>query len=145
MTAPGTSSDPHVAGEYGTDLSDASIGSLLSEITADLSSLVRQEVELAKAEVKAEVSKAGKAAGVLGAAGFAGYMVAVLGSLAIAYAIGDRIGLGWGTLIVTLAWAVAAAVLGFAGRKQLKTINPKPELATQTIKEDVQWARHPKS
>jgi hypothetical protein len=117
----------------------------MGEIAADLSSLMRQEVELAKAEVKAEVSKAGKAAGMLGGAGFAGYMVLLLGSFTIAYAIGDRIGFGWGTLIVTLIWAVAAAVLAVVGRKKLSNINPKPELTTESIKEDVQWARHPRT
>jgi hypothetical protein len=130
------------AGQHGTDLSDTSIGELMGEIAADLSSLMRQEVGLAKAEVKAEVSRAGKAAGMLGGAGFAGYMVLLLGSFTIAYAIGDRIGFGWGTLIVTLIWAVAAAVLAVVGRKKLSNINPKPELTTESIKEDVQWARH---
>jgi hypothetical protein len=141
-TAPG--GEP-VAGQHGTDLSDTSIGELMGEIAADLSSLMRQEVELAKAEVKAEVSKAGKAAGMLGGAGFAGYMVLLLGSFTIAYAIGDRIGFGWGTLIVTLVWAVVAAVLAVLGRKKVSTINPKPELTTESIKEDVQWARHPRT
>jgi hypothetical protein len=141
-TAPG--GEP-VAGQHGTDLSDTSIGELMGEIAADLSSLMRQEVELAKAEVKAEVSKAGKAAGMLGGAGFAGYMVLLLGSFTIAYAIGDRIGFGWGTLIVTLVWAVFAAVLAVLGRKKVSNINPKPELTTESIKEDVQWARHPRT
>ena len=142
MTAP---DEAPVAGDYGTDLSDASIGALMGEIATDLSSLIRQEVALAKAELKAEATKAGRAAGMLGGAGFAGYMALVLGSLAIAFALGDRIGLGWGTLIVTAVWAVIGTVLGVTGRTQLKTINPKPELATESIKEDVQWARHPKS
>jgi hypothetical protein len=141
-TAPG--GEP-TAGQHGTDLSDTSLGELLGEIAADLSSLMRQEVELAKAEVKAEVTKASKAAGMLGGAGFAGYMVLLLGSFTIAFAIGDRIGFGWGTLIVTLIWAVAAAVLAVVGRKKLSTINPKPELTTESIKEDVQWARHPRT
>jgi hypothetical protein len=141
-TAPG--GEP-AAGRHDTDLSGTSVGELMAEIAADLSSLMRQEVELAKAEVKAEVSKAGRAAGMLGGAGFAGYMVLLLGSFTIAYAIGDRIGFGWGTLIVTAVWAVAAAVLAVVGRKKLASVNPKPELTTESIKEDVQWARHPRS
>jgi MFS family permease len=145
VTAPeGTTAAP-VAGHHGTDLSGASVGDLMGEIAADLSSLVRQEIELAKAEVKAEVTKAGKAAGMLGGAGFAGYMVLVLGSLTVAFALSDRIGWGWGTLIVTAIWAVVAAILAITGRAQLRSINPKPELTTESVKEDVQWARHPKS
>jgi outer membrane lipoprotein SlyB len=145
MTAPDATGEAPVAGNYGTDLSGASFGALMGEIAADLSALMRQEVELAKAEVRAEVAKAGKAAGMLGGAGFAGYMVLVLGSLAIAYALGDRIGFGWGTFIVTAVWAIAGAILGLTGRKQLKSINPKPELTVESIKEDVQWAQHPTS
>ncbi len=145
MTASESSTAAPAAGHHGTDLSDASVGDLMGEIAADLSSLLRQEVELAKAEVKAEVTKAGKAAGMLGGAGFAGYMVLLLGSLTIAFALGDRIGWGWGALIVTAIWAVAGAILAVTGRKQLKNINPKPELTAESIKEDVQWARHPKS
>jgi MFS family permease len=145
VTAPEGSTAAPAAGHHGTDLSDVSVGELMGEIAADLSSLMRQEVELAKAEVKAEVTKAGKAAGMLGGAGFAGYMVLLLGSLTIAFALGDRIGWGWGALIVTAIWAVVGAILAVTGRKQLQNINPKPELTTESIKEDVQWARHPKS
>jgi MFS family permease len=145
VTAPEGSTAAPAAGHHGTDLSDVSVGELMGEIAADLSSLMRQEVELAKAEVKAEVTKAGKAAGMLGAAGFAGYMVLLLGSLTVAFALGDRIGWGWGALIVTAIWAVVGAILAVTGRKQLQNINPKPELTTESIKEDVQWARHPKS
>jgi hypothetical protein len=145
VTAPEGSTAAPAAGHHGTDLSDVSVGELMGEIAADLSSLMRQEVELAKAEVKAEVTKAGKAAGMLGGAGFAGYMVLLLGSLTIAFALGDRIGWGWGALIVTAIWAVVGVILGVTGRKQLQNINPKPELTTESIKEDVRWARHPKS
>ena len=145
MSVTDPSGSTPVAGKFGTDLSGASLGELLGEVAADLSALMRQELELAKAETKAEVTKAAKGAGMFGAAGFAGYMVLVLGSFAIAYAIGDRIGFGWGTLIVTLAWAVVGAVLALLGRRQLASVNPKPELTAQTLQEDVRWARHPKS
>ena len=56
------------------------MGDLISEVTGDLTTLMRQELELAKAEVKQEATTAGKAAGMLGAAGFAGYMVAAVRS-----------------------------------------------------------------
>ena len=60
-----------------------SIGDLLSDITTDLSTLMRQELELAKAEVKQEAVKTGKAAGMLGGAGFAGYMTLLFASIAL--------------------------------------------------------------
>jgi hypothetical protein len=133
------------SGQFGTDTSDASLGELFSEITTDLSTLIRQEIELAKAEVKTEAVKAGKGAGMLGGAGFAAYMLIVFGSLSLALAIGSQIGYGWGALIVAVLWAVIGAVLAVSGRHQLRSVNPKPELTAETIKEDAQWARHPRS
>jgi hypothetical protein len=65
------------------DVGDASIGDLISNVTRDLSTLMRQEFELATAELKQEVVKSGKAAGSLGAAGFAGYMVLLFLSVAL--------------------------------------------------------------
>ena len=125
--------------------STQSLGSLMSEISKDLSTLMRQEVELAKVELKEEAAKAGKSAGMLGAAGFAGYMFLVLLSFAAGYGLGSQIGYGWGTLIVAAIWAVIGAVLFVLGRSRLKRVSPKPERTIQTLKEDAQWARHPTS
>jgi hypothetical protein len=55
---------------------------LVGHVAQDLSVLMRQELELAKAEVNEEITKAGKAAGMLGGAGFAGYMMLRFGSIA---------------------------------------------------------------
>lgn len=120
-----------------------SIGDLVKEIAADMSLLVRQEVDLAKAEVKQEATKAGKGAGMLGAAGFAGCMTLVLLSLAAVFGIGSETGLGWAALIVAAVWAVVGAILAAAGRTQLRRVHPKPERTVETLKEDARWARHP--
>jgi len=122
---------------------EPSIGELVKEIAGDLSQLVRQEVELAKAEVKQEVAKAGKGAGMLGGAGFAGYMVMLLLSLAAVFGIGSETGLGWAALIVAAVWAVMAAILAAAGRSQLRLVRAKPERTVETLKEDARWAGHP--
>jgi hypothetical protein len=133
------------SGRYGTDPSGASLGELMSEIAADVSTLMRQEVELAKAEIKQEAVKAGKGAGMLGGAAYAGHLVLLFGSLALALAIGSQIGYGWGAFIVTVVWAIVAAVLAARGRAQMRRVHPKPERTVQTLKEDAQWARHPTS
>jgi hypothetical protein len=133
------------AGQFGTDTGDASVGQLLSEITADLSALMRKEVELAKAEIKVEASKAGKGAGMLGGAAYAGHMVLLFGTLTLVFAIGSQIGLGWAALLMTVVWGVIAAVLALRGRDQLRRVHPKPERTVQSLKEDAQWARHPTS
>jgi len=110
-----------------------SIGELLSDITTDLSTLLRQEVELAKAEVKQSASRAGKGAGMLAGAGVAGHFVLLFVSVAAWWGIGDSIGHGWSALIIALIWAVIAAVLSVLGRDRLKTVQGVPR-TTETVK-----------
>ena len=85
-------------------VADTSIGELLGNISGDLSQLFRQEVELAKAELKQEAAKAGKAAGFLGAAGFAGYLAVVLLSFALVFGLANVMDAGWAALIVAVLW-----------------------------------------
>jgi hypothetical protein len=120
-----------------------SLGDLVSELTGDLSKLMRQELELAKAELRQEASKAGKATGMLAAAGFAGYLTTVLLSLALVFALGAIMPLGWAALIVAALWGIAGAILYTSGRAKLRTVNPKPERTVETLKEDAEWAKHP--
>src|SRR3954451_23233993 len=87
--------EPHVSGDIGTPMTDqgrpdvenTSVGQLLGEVSKDLSTLMRQELELAKAELKVEAKKAGQGAGMFGAAGFAGYMVLLFLSFALWWAL----------------------------------------------------------
>jgi nitrate/nitrite transporter NarK len=111
-------------------------------VVGDLSTLMRQELELAKAEVKQEATKSGKAVGMLAGAGVAGHFVLLFLSLALAWAIGNAIGYGWAFLVVAVLWAIVGAVLYGRGRKQLREVNPKPERTIETLKEDVQWAKN---
>jgi hypothetical protein len=122
---------------------EPSLGQLIGEVTEDLQRLLRQEIALAKAEIRAEAGKAGKAAGLLGGAGFAGYMVAVLLSLAAVFGLANVMDLGWAALIIAGAWAIAGGVLYAAGRQRLRTVTPKPERTIDTLKEDAEWVRHP--
>ena len=124
---------------------DASVGELMSHVTSDLSLLVRQEVALAKAELREEAAKAGKGAGLLGAAGYASHMILLFGTFALVFGLGSLIGIGWACLVVTVLWAVVGAVLASTGRRSLRSVHPKPERTIQTLKEDAQWARHPRS
>lgn len=126
------------------DVSQSTVGELIGEVTRDLSALMRQELELAKAELKAEATKAGKGAGMLGGAGYAAHMFALFTTLALAWAISDLLdfSFGWGAFIVAVIWGVVAAVLYAKGREQMKRVNPKPEQTVETLKEDVQWAKN---
>src|SRR6185437_14510347 len=80
--------------------SRASVGELFSDVAEDLSTLMRQEVDLAKAELRQSATRAGKGAGLLAGAGISGHMVLLFASVAAWWGIGDATGHGWSALIV---------------------------------------------
>ena len=122
---------------------DASLGELVAHATADLSSLLRQEVALAKVELKQEVVSAGKGAGMLGGAGFAGLFGLVFLSISAAYGISWLgVPLGCAFFTVGLLYVLAAAALALMGKKNLAKVGP-PEKTIETVKDDVEWAKHP--
>lgn len=121
----------------------ASIGQLISDISDDLSRLFRQEVALAKAEMKQEASKAGKAAGMLGGAGVAGHIVLLVLTFAFIAALSNVMDPAWAALIAAVIWGVVGFVLYSMGKKQLATVNPVPQQTAETLKEDAQWIRNP--
>ena len=114
---------------------DVSVGELIADLTQDLSTLMRQELELAKAEVTQEAVKSGRAASLLGGAGLAGYTFLLFLSLALAVGLGQVMHVARAMLIVAGIWALAAALLYSAGRRQLRQVHPKPERTVQTLKE----------
>jgi hypothetical protein len=117
------------------DVADTSVGELMTNILKDVSTLVRQEVELAKAEVKTEAGKAAKGAGMLGGAGFAGYMIVLFLSLALWQGLANLMDQGWAALVVAGVWVIAGAVLYATGRRELRRINPKPERTVETLQQ----------
>ena len=114
-------------------MGDRSLGDLISEVTTDLSTLMRQELELAKAELQQTATRTGKGAGMLGGAAAAGYFVLLFVSVALWWAIGSATGLGWAAVIVALIWAVIGGVLYSVGRKSLKSVRGLPKTA-DTVK-----------
>jgi hypothetical protein len=124
---------------------ESSLGELLAEMSSDVSTLFRQEVELAKLEAKEEAKRLGAGAGMFGAAGVAGLMALILISFAAAWLLDQAINTALAFLLVGLVWVIVAVVLALAGKKQLKMASRPLPTTTQTIKEDVQWARTLKS
>lgn len=126
-----------------------SLGELFGRVTSDLSTLVRQEMQLAKVEIKQEVKTAGKAGGLLGGSAVTGYFALLFLSLALAMLIANvipdslsqisRVLIGF--LVVGLLYGIAAAVLGSKGKKELDHVDPVPQQTVETLKEDVQWAK----
>lgn len=101
----------------------SSIGDLVGDIAADLSTLIRQEVDLAKAEAQESARQAGKGAGLLSAAGLGGWFALLFASIALWWWIGTGLdSLGWSAVVVAVIWAIVAAVLAVMGRKQLKNM-----------------------
>ena len=124
---------------------DPSLGELVGQATKDLSTLVRKEVELAKAELSAEVAKAGKGAGMFGGAGVAGLYGLGFLSLAAMFGLGAVMPLGWAALVVGAVYVLLAGILALTGKRAFRDFSPKPERTIKTLKEDAQWARHPNS
>ncbi|WP_062434344.1 phage holin family protein [Herbidospora daliensis] len=120
---------------------EPTLGELVGQLGGDLSTLFRQEVELAKTEIRAEAAKAGKAAGLFGGAGLAGWMAAIFLSLAVVWALDAVLDAGWAAFIVAVLWGGAAAGMYARARRQAREINPVPEKTVQTLKEDAQWMR----
>ncbi|MFK4641402.1 phage holin family protein [Paenarthrobacter histidinolovorans] len=110
------------------------LGELLSDLTRDVSTLMRQEVELAKVELKESATKAGKGAGMMAGAAWAGHITMLFLSIALWWALGLLVGLGWSAVIVAVIWGIIAAVLAVMGRKELNAIKGMPRTA-ETVKE----------
>lgn len=101
----------------------SSIGALIGDIANDMSTLMRQEVALAKAEARESATRAGKGAGLLGGAGAAAFYAVLFLSVALWWALGDLLdSLGWSAVIVAVLWAAVAAILASMGRKKLKEV-----------------------
>ena len=126
-----------------TKTSEPSLGELVSTATRDLSSLMRQEVELAKVEIKRDVVAAGKGAGMFGGAGIAALFGLLFVSISAAYGI-EWLGvpLGCSFFAVGALYLLAAGILALTGKKSLAKMGP-PEKTIETLKDDAAWAKHP--
>ncbi|MDQ2739323.1 MAG: phage holin family protein [Actinomycetota bacterium] len=110
-----------------------SLGEIVSGITADLSTLVQQEIALAKAEATQSAKRAGKGAGMFGGAGFAGYFVLLFLSISLWWGLGDWMGHAWSALVVAVLWGIVAAVLAAMGKKEMAAVRGMPRTA-ETVK-----------
>ncbi|MFG1916405.1 phage holin family protein [Micromonospora sp. NPDC048898] len=113
----------------------ASVGELLGDVTRDMSTLVRKEVELAKAELREEVSQVGKAGGMFGGAGVAGFLAVLFVSFALWWGLSNTMDQGWAALIVAVLWAAVAGGLFINARTQLKRARAVLPRTKQTARE----------
>ena len=111
-----------------------SLGELLGEVSRDISTLMRQEVALAKAELKESAAKSAKGAGLIGAAGYGALMAVFYLSMALWWALGTLVGGGWSGVIVAVIWGVIALILFLIGREKLQEVDGAPQ-TVETLKE----------
>ena len=117
------------------------VGELLSDIANDTSSLVRQEIELAKTEMKEKATHAAKQSGTA----FAGAVIAYVGLLTLVAAtvigLGHLIGYGWSALVIGAILTIVGGVVAMGAVKKLKSEGLAPEKTTDSIKETKAWAK----
>ena len=123
---------------------DASLGDLLSELTDEFGALVRKEIELAKVETSEELSKAKRAAVMGAVAGVAALLALIVLSHALARLLSEWMDDALAYAIVGVLWAIAAAVLASAAKKQASDMRTLPQ-TKKTLKEDMEWARAQRS
>lgn len=106
-----------------------SLGQVLGDVSKDLSTLVRQELTLAKAEASQSASRAGKGVGMFAGAAVAGLLLLVFVSVSAWWGLGQFIGNQWSALVVALVWLIVAVVLALAGKKELARVKGLPQTA----------------
>ena len=127
-------------------LREQQIGELLKQLASETTTLVRQELDLAKAEMREKGKKAGPGFGMIGAAG--GVALLALGALTACLILAlDGAMPNWlAALIVAVVYGVVAAVLYVRGKEKVDDVgSPAPRQTIETVKEDLQWAKHPKT
>jgi hypothetical protein len=124
------------------DPREASVAELVKQLTEQTSRLARQEVELAKAELMTKGKRAGVGAGMFGGAGLFGFYAFGALTAAAVLALATAV-TGWlAALIVAILLAAVAGALALSGKSELRRATPPvPEQATESVKEDVQWAK----
>jgi uncharacterized membrane protein YqjE len=133
------SADGHA---HEADPRDQSIGELVKDLATETSTLVRQELDLAKAEMTERGKRAGKGAGMLGSAALVGLLAAGALTACLIAALDLAMATWLAALVVTVVFGAIAAALAMTGRKQIREAAPPvPEQAIDSVKEDVQWAK----
>jgi uncharacterized membrane protein YqjE len=126
------------------DLRERPIGELLKQLANETTTLVRQELDLAKAEMREKAGQAGPGVGMWGAAGVTALLA--LGSLTafVILALDGAMPNWLAALIVGLVYAAIAGFLYARGKQRVEQVgSPVPEKTVETLKEDVKWAKHP--
>ena len=124
------------------DLHDQPLGELFKKLSDDLSTLVRQELKLAQAEMTEKGRKAGLGVGMFGAAGIIGLLALITLTACVVALLATAMEVWIAALIVTVVYGAAAGVLAITGKQRVSEATPPvPEQTVESVEEDVQWAK----
>jgi uncharacterized membrane protein YqjE len=124
------------------ELRDRPTGELLRDLSDHTTTLVKQEMELAKAELQEKGKQAGLGAGMFGGAGLFGLGAFAALTACMIAALDQVMEIWLAALVVAVAYAVIAAVLAVTGKQKVKqAVPPVPEQAKDSVKEDMEWAK----
>jgi Putative Actinobacterial Holin-X, holin superfamily III len=128
-----------------SDLRERPAAELMKELASQTSTLVRQELDLAKAEMAQKGKQAGLGVGMFGGAGIIGFVAFLALTACFIAALATGMDVWLAALIVAVVYAAIAGALAFAGRSRVKEATPPvPEQTVETLKEDVEWAKSQK-
>lgn len=123
-------------------LREQPVGELLKQLSQETTTLVRQELDLAKAEMAEKGKRAGLGAGMFGGAGVSGLLGLGALTAAIIAALDKGMALWLAALIAAVLWFAIAGALALLGRTKVQEATPPvPEQTQQSVKEDVEWAK----
>jgi MFS family permease len=126
----------------GNEMRERPIGELFKQLSEETSTLIRQELELARAELKEKGREAGKGAGFLGGAGLLGLLAAGALTACLILLLDKAVAAWVAALIVAVVYGAIAAVLALRGKDRVQAATPPtPEQTVETVKEDVEWAK----
>ena len=124
------------------ELRDRPTGELLRDLSDHTTTLVKQEMELAKAELQEKGKQAGLGAGMFGGAGLFGVGAFAALTASLIAALDQVMEIWLAALVVAVAYAVIAAVLAMTGKQKVKqAVPPVPEQAKDSVNEDMEWAK----
>lgn len=128
-------------GTAGAAPPDSGLGDLLGRLSEQFSRLVQQEIALAKSELRGELAKVRRAAGLFGVVAAAAVLALLMLAFAAAWGLAEVIAPGLAFLIVAVVLGIVAAVLFQRARSLTEEIEPVPQRTVSTLKEDAEWAK----
>ena len=132
-------SDAGVPTEAG--LADKPVGELIADMTSQVTTLLRKELDMAMIELRDEMRQAAKAGGMLSGAALSGYMSLLFGSFAAAWLLARKLPRPLAFGLVAAVYGASAAALLKRGHEEMKQVDPVPTQTVETLKENVEWAK----